>query len=183
MSYKYAFAGLLSVLSLAAHATPNKHVIGGSLGYGDVSYSTKVGDKDGDMFLGDIYYRYMFNEYFGIEPGLKGAFNGIGSTLISPISEVKDVSYGGERVSGYASYPLGAGFEIYGKGGLTYYTLSYTVKTSGQSKEYKESSLGGEAAAGVAWAYKHFGLNLEYNYAKNSDFSSGGVMFGAQVRF
>lgn len=86
-------------------------------------------------------------------------------------------------MSGYASYPLGAGFELYGKGGLTYYTLSYTVETSGQSKEYKESSLGGEAAAGVAWAYKHFGLNLEYNYAKNSDFSSGGVMVGAQVRF
>ncbi|MDW1502472.1 porin family protein, partial [Vibrio sp. YT-19(2023)] len=26
-------------------------------------------------------------------------------------------------------------------------------------------------------------LNLEYNYAKNSDFDSGGVMFGAQMRF
>ncbi|KYN83199.1 hypothetical protein ATY36_10025 [Vibrio cidicii] len=183
MSYKYAFAGLLSVLSLAAHAAPNKHVIGGSLGYGDVSYSTKIGDQDGDMYLGDIYYRYMFNEYFGIEPGLKGAFMGITSAVISPLSEVKSVAYGGERVSGYASYPLGAGFELYGKGGLTYYTLSYTLKVSGESKDYKESSLGGEAAAGVAWAYKHFGLNLEYNYAKNSDFSSGGVMVGAQVRF
>nr|WP_274006006.1 hypothetical protein [Vibrio parahaemolyticus] len=81
------------------------------------------------------------------------------------------------------AYTLGAGFELYGKGGITYYTLSYTLKNNGQNKEYDESSLGGEAAAGVAWGYKHFGLNLEYNYAKNSDFDSGGVMFGAQMRF
>ena len=66
------------------------------------------------------------------------------------------------------------------QGDTTQYSRTLKV---GIYKEYDESSLGGEAAAGVAWAYKHFGLNLEYNYAKNSDFDSGGVMFGAQLRF
>ncbi len=110
MSYKYAVACLLSALSVTAHAEPTKHIVGANLGYGDVSYDVNNGHDDGDMFLGDVYYRYMFDQNFGLEAGYKGAFNGIGSVLISPISEITDVSYGGPRISGYVSYPLGAGF-------------------------------------------------------------------------
>ncbi|MBO0180665.1 porin family protein, partial [Vibrio parahaemolyticus] len=88
---------------------------------------------------------------------------------LSPISEVTDTSFSGPRLSGYASYPLGAGFELYGKAGMTLYTLEYTYKVNGQSRTIEHTSVGGEAAAGLGWSYKHFGLNAEYVYSKNSD--------------
>lgn len=62
MSYKYAVACLLSALSVTAHAEPTKHIVGANLGYGDVSYDVNNGHDDGDMFLGDVYYRYMFDQ-------------------------------------------------------------------------------------------------------------------------
>lgn len=69
------------------------------------------------------------------------------------------------------------------KAGMTLYTVEYTYKVNGQSRNIEHTSVGGEAAAGLGWSYKHFGLNAEYVYSKNSDFDSGGVMFGAQLRF
>lgn len=183
MRYSFIAALVLSTLSLSANASTSKHIIGTNLGYGGVSYDAPASKESGDMFLGEIYYRYMPTQNFGIEAGFKGAFDGIGSTLLSPISEVTDTSFSGPRLSGYASYPLGAGFELYGKAGMTLYTLEYTYKVNGQSRNIEHTSVGGEAAAGLGWSYKHFGLNAEYVYSKNSDFDSGGVMFGAQLRF
>ncbi|CAH1607283.1 OMP_b-brl domain-containing protein [Vibrio jasicida] len=183
MRYSLVTALVLSTLSLSAHATTNKHIVGTNLGYGAVNYDAPTSEESGDMFLGEVYYRYMLTQNIGIEAGFKGAFDGIGSILVSPISEVTDTSFSGPRLSGYASYPLGAGFELYGKAGVTAYTLEYTYKVNGQSRNIEESSIGGEAAAGIGWSYKHLGLNAEYVYSKNRDFDSGGVMFGAQVRF
>ena len=183
MRYSFATALVLSTLSLSANATTSEHIIGTNIGYGDVNYDAPTSKESGDMFLGEIYYRYMPTHNFGIEAGYKGAFDGIGSILVSPISEVTDTSFSGPRLSGYASYPLGSGFELYGKAGVTLYTLEYTYKVNGQSKNIEHSSVGGEAAGGIGWSYKHFGLNAEYVYSKNSDFDSSGVMFGAQLRF
>ncbi|AMG31523.1 porin family protein [Grimontia hollisae] len=184
MLYKYASVCLLATLSMTANAQ-TKHIIGADFGYGGSNYDVAHNKEDGDVFIGDIYYRYMVDTNWGIEAGYKGGFDGFASMLTSPITEVTDAGFGGPRISGYASYPLGAGFELYGKGGLTYYTLSYTVKdrNTGHKQDYDDSSLGGEVAGGIAWGFEHFGLNLEYNYAKNSDFSAGGVVFGAHVKF
>ena len=183
MRYSFVTALVLSTFSLSTYAATSTHVIGTTLGYGMVNYDAPTSEESGDMFLGEIYYRYMPTHNFGIEAGYKGAFDGIGSILVSPISEVTNTRFSGPRLSGYASYPLGAGFEVYGKAGVTYYTLAYTYSVNGQSRDIEKSSLGGEAAAGLGWSYTHFGLNAEYVYSKNSDFDSGGVMFGAQLRF
>ncbi|MDW3116119.1 porin family protein, partial [Vibrio sp. 1727] len=47
----------------------NQTHCGANLGYGDVSYDVNNGHDDGDMFLGDVYYRYMFDQNFGLEAG------------------------------------------------------------------------------------------------------------------
>ncbi|HCZ9049316.1 TPA: hypothetical protein O4F77_001381 [Vibrio alginolyticus] len=111
MRYSFITALVLSAFSLSANAETSEHIIGTNIGYGDVNYDAPTSKESGDMFLGEIYYRYMPTHNFGIEAGYKGAFDGIG------------------------------------------------------------------------WSYKHFGLNAEYMYSKNSDFDSSGVMFGAQLRF
>ncbi|WP_343290055.1 outer membrane beta-barrel protein (plasmid) [Vibrio harveyi] len=183
MRYSFIAVLVLSTFSLSANATTNKHIIGTNMGYGGVNYDAPTSKESGDMFLGEIYYRYMPMHKFGIEAGYKGAFDGIGSAIVSQISQISDTSFSGPRMSGYASYPLGSGFELYGKAGVTYYTLEYTYKVNNQTKNIDHASIGGEAAGGISWSYKYFGLNAEYVYSKNSDFDSSGLMFGAQLRF
>ncbi|PSB86071.1 hypothetical protein C5F63_12990, partial [Photobacterium damselae subsp. damselae] len=52
-------------------ATPS-NVIGLNLGYGGLNASTKLKDFDSsDLFDGDLYYRRMFNENFGLEVGYR----------------------------------------------------------------------------------------------------------------
>ncbi|EGQ8188369.1 outer membrane beta-barrel protein [Vibrio cholerae] len=184
MFYKYISVCMLAIISMAPNAHA-KHVVGANLGYGGSNYDVTHNKEDGDAFMGELYYRYMVDTNWGIETGYKGGFNGFASMLTSPITEVTDTGFGGPRVSGYVSYPLGNGFELYGKGGLTYYTLNYTIRdrNTGHKQYYDDSTLGGELAGGVTWGSEYFGLNLEYNYATNDNFNVGGVVFGAYMKF
>ncbi|MDF5356455.1 porin family protein, partial [Vibrio parahaemolyticus] len=95
MRYSFITALVLSAFSLSANAETSVHIIGTNIGYGDVNYDAPTSKESGDMFLGEIYYRYMPTHNFGIEAGYKGAFDGIGSILVSPISEVTDTSFSG----------------------------------------------------------------------------------------
>ncbi|HIH0879686.1 TPA: outer membrane beta-barrel protein [Vibrio cholerae] len=183
MRYSFISTLILTIFSLSANATTNKHIIGTNIGYGGVNYGAPTSEESGDMFLGEIYYRYMTMHNFGIEAGHKGAIDGIGSAIVNQISQISDASFSGLRLSGYGSYALGSGFELYGKAGVTYYTLEYTYKVNDQTKNIDHATIGGEVAGGIGWSYRYFGLNVEYVYSKNSDFDSSGLMFGAQFRF
>lgn len=177
---------ILPTVNMAANADDAlyQHSLGVNWGYGTSILDTKhVKDEEGDMFVGGYYYRYMLQKNFGVEAGYKDAVDGIGSLLSSPLASVEDVTFSGPRLSGYAAYPFDSGFNIYGKAGLTYYTLDYTYKTDQQTEDYEKSSMGGEVAAGISWDYKHIGLSTEYNYAKNDSLELGTAMFGVKVRF
>ncbi len=173
---------VLPMFSLSAYASTNEHSIGANIGYGGLDYNGQ-NKFSGDMLIGDLYYRYMPKHNFGLEIGYKSAIDGIGSTLVNAISEVSEDSFSGPRLSGYTSYALGSGFELYGKAGVTYYTYKYTYKENGQSNDIDQSSIGGEVSAGIGWNYKHFGISAEYLYSKNEDFDLGGIMFGTRLRF
>ncbi|CAH0536817.1 outer membrane beta-barrel protein [Vibrio marisflavi] len=174
-----------AVGSASAYANTDNYqnVFGFGLGYGSMTTKTEAQQaEDNDTVATELYYRRMLANNYGVELGYKNASEGF-TSVFSPISEVQNVTYSGPRVSGYASYPLGAGFEVYGKAGLTYYTTDYTLVKNSTSRDVKDSSLGGEAAAGMAWHYGHIGFSLEYNYAKDSNIDSPMVIFGTNLRF
>ena len=94
-------------------------------------------------------------------------------------ADVKEVENGGPRLSAYAAFPMAGGFSLYGKGGLTYYKLEYSLK----GKQHDNSSLGGEVAAGINWDLGYVGLNLEANYARSSKVSTTTGRLGLHLNF
>ncbi|HIF9169115.1 TPA: outer membrane beta-barrel protein [Photobacterium damselae] len=168
-------------------ATPS-NVIGLNLGYGGLNASTKLKDFDSsDLFDGDLYYRRMFNENFGLEVGYRSSTGGLGSMLISPLTKITDISYYGPHTDLYANYPLTGGFSLYGKAGINYYKLDYTYQTNIEGKKQQhritDSELGGEIAAGVEWRYEWLGFNLGYMYSKSDLIETSGVQFGTSIHF
>ncbi|RXJ71719.1 hypothetical protein CS022_19930 [Veronia nyctiphanis] len=137
-------------------------------------------DEDG-IFDGEIYYRRMLFENFGIEGGWRQSFEVPIFTAVESIlgADIKGVENGGPRLSAYGAYPMGGGFSLYGKGGLTYYKLEYSFKDQQQDK----SSLGGEVAAGLNWDLGYVGLNLEANYARSSKVSTTTGRLGLHMNF
>ncbi|MGF1741635.1 porin family protein [Vibrio profundum] len=181
---------LLALLSSAPSAyanvdltSDNQNAIGVAAGYGSMTAKTEAqSTEDDDALVSDIYYRRMLSSSFGVELGYKSASEGF-TSVFSSISEVRDIEFSGPRMSGYARYPLGGGFEIYGKAGVTYYTTDYTLVENNTSRDISDSSIGGEVAGGLGWRYEHLGLNLEYNYAKDRNIESPVVMLGASILF
>lgn len=84
MSYKYAVACLLSALSLTAHAQPTQHVVGANLGYGNVSYDVNNSHDEGDMFLGDVYYRYSSITTLVLKPAIRAHLTALAPYLSVP---------------------------------------------------------------------------------------------------
>ncbi|WP_330130914.1 porin family protein [Shewanella xiamenensis] len=175
------FLALCAGFAGNANATDSPHLLGGSLGYGTQEFETKSGKYDaGDTFTGDLYYRYMLNEYFGFEAGYLAGSGGVASALVSAISDIKDLDYQGVRATAYGEYALSRGNSLYAKLGAAYTKVSYEF----EKQEMDSDDVGFYGAIG--WQYRFrsgFGLNLEYQYVPMKELELQGVNFGISYRF
>lgn len=164
-----------------ANAVESSHVLGGSIGYGTQEFETKSGKYDaGDTITGDLYYRYMLNEHFGLEAGYLAGSGGVASALVSAISDIKDLRYQGVRTTAYGEYALSRGNSLYAKLGAAYTKVSYEF----EKQEMDSDDVGFYGAVG--WQYRFrsgFGLNLEYQYVPMKELELQGINFGMSYRF
>ncbi|ODA29933.1 hypothetical protein A8L45_21220 [Veronia pacifica] len=158
------------------------NTLGINVGAGNMD--AKINDQslgEDGILDGEIYYRRMLTDNLGIEGGWRQSFEVPVFSAIDSILgvDVKDVESSGPRLSAYAEYPLQGGFSVYGKGGLTYYTLEYSLR----GKQMDTSSLGGEVAAGLSWDLGFLGINLEANYARSNKVALTTGRLGLHVNF
>lgn len=170
-----------SIMSTNAFAGGSAHILGGSLGYGSQEFETKNGKYDaGDTLSGDLYYRYMLNEHFGVEAGYLAGSGGVASALVSIISEIKNLSYNGVRTTAYGEYALSRGNSLYAKLGAAYTQVSYEM----DKQEMDSNDVGFYGAVGWQYRFKSgFGLNLEYEYLPMKELELQGINFGMSYRF
>lgn len=173
----------ITLFPALAIATPANNIVGGTLGYGTQSFKSKSGSEvdGGDSVTGDLYYRYMLNDYIGVDSGLFLGTGGVASAIFdSTINDVKDISYKGIRSALYAQYPVSAGNSLYAKLGANAHKIDYTLNKVDES----ESGVGFYGAAG--WQYRFgsgIGINAEYQYIPMSNLEVNGISLGVNYRF
>ncbi|AZQ11433.1 porin family protein [Shewanella khirikhana] len=175
--------GLISSLMLgSAVAGESPHLLGGSLGYGAKEFESKDGQlyDGGDGVTWDIWYRYMLNDYWGLELGYAGVDGGIMSALIDTISEVRDLSYSGGRVSVLGQYPIYRGGSLYAKAGYGVHQVDYEY----QKLRQDENDQGFVGALGYQHRFRSgFGLHAEYQYTPMEKLSVTSFNLGLSWQF
>ncbi|HIC8839367.1 porin family protein [Aeromonas veronii] len=172
-----------AIFSSVAIATPSPHIVGATLGYGTQSFKAQNGDQadGGDNMTADLYYRYMFNDYIGIDSGILFGTGGVVSALFdATLNDVKDIHYKGIRSALYAQFPVSSGNSFYAKLGANAHRVEYTINKEDQSN----SGVGLYGAAG--WQYRFdsgIGLNAEYQYIPMPRLDVKGVSVGLNYRF
>ncbi|MFB2863216.1 porin family protein [Aeromonas sp. MdU4] len=176
-----ALALLCSTIAVAA---PSPYIVGGTVGYGSQTFTSKGGSQGdgGDSLTGDVYYRYMFTNYIGIDSGLLFGSGGVVSAILdgTSINNVKDIRYKGVRSALYAQYPVSSGNSFYTKLGANAHKIDYTVNNVDEST----SGVGFYGAAGWQYRFKSgIGINAEYQYIPMSRLDVKGGAVGVNYRF
>lgn len=178
-----------SLLSMGAYADDSNHIVGGSLGYGFQDFESGTGQETGggDSFAIDAYYRYMFNEHFGIETGLFGGTGGLASAFVGMFTEVDNISYKGVRAAIYGQIPLSDSNRLYAKLGASANRLSYDVSRAFSSDVIKDVETSGSDFYGaVGWGVRFqsgIGMNIEYQYVPIQELKVQNFNIGMSYRF
>lgn len=131
----------------------------------------------------DFYYRYMFNNFVGVQfdrmvGRTVNSTNLINDTgLFNIFSELGYQSFG---TAVYGQYQFNKNNHFYGKLGLASTKVSFLVDLN---KVY-EKEIGLYAATG--WEYRFnsgWGLNLEYQIIKHNKFNASTIQFGTSFSF
>ena len=179
-------AGLLSCGAMAAQG---EHVVGGSVGYGFNDFDGLADDDsgDGDNFVYDIYYRYMWHDNFGIEAGYFAGDAGIASAFTSIFTGIKNVEYSGFRATLYGQYMLSERNRLYAKLGVSANELSYDQGRPFSSGEFThESESDQDLYTAVGWEVRFhsgFGMNIEYQYIPVQQLTAQNLNFGISYQF
>ena len=179
-------AGLLSCSTMAAQG---EHVVGGSVGYGfnDFDGISDDDSSDGDNFVYDIYYRYMWHDNFGIEAGYFAGDAGLGSALTSVFNGIKNIEYSGFRTALYGQYQLSERNRLYAKLGVSANELSYDKGRPFSSGEFThESDNSQDLYTAVGWEVRFhsgFGMNIEYQYIPIQELTAQNLNFGISYQF
>lgn len=186
---KKALLVAMSLLSAGAYAGESNHVVGGSIGYGVQDFESDD-DKEfgaGDSFAGDIYYRYMLNNNFGIEAGLMSGTGGVASAISGIFSSVDNISYKGVRAAVYGQVPFSKSNYLYAKAGMSANQLDYDISGFFSSNEVKSiESNGSDFYGAVGWGIRFqsgLGLNLEYQYVPVQELKVQNFSIGMSYRF
>ncbi len=178
-----------SLLSVGAYAGDSNHIVGGSLGYGVQDFESKSGQETGggDSFAIDAYYRYMFNENFGIETGIFRGTGGVVTALTGLFSEVDNISYKGVRGAFYGQLPLSESNHLYAKVGASANRLNYDVSRVFSSDVIKNVETSGSDFYGaVGWGVRFqsgIGINIEYQYVPIQELKVQNFNIGMSYRF
>ncbi len=181
----------ISLLSAGAYAGESNHVVGGSIGYGVQDFESDDGKEfgAGDNLVGDIYYRYMLNDNFGIEAGLMSSTGngGIGTAISSIFASVDNISYKGARAVVYGQVPLSESNHLYAKAGMSANQLNYDVSGFFSSDVIKSiESDGSDFYGAVGWGIRFqsgLGLNIEYQYVPVQELKVQNFSIGMSYRF
>lgn len=178
-----------SLLSVGAYAGDSNHIVGGSLGYGIQDFESESGQETGggDSFAIDAYYRYMFNENFGIEAGVFSASGGIASAFSGLFSKIHNISYKGIRGTLYGQVPLSESNHLYAKLGASANRLNYDVSRAFSSEVIKSvESSGSDFYGAVGWGIRFksgIGMNIEYQYVPVQELKVQNFNIGMSYRF
>jgi len=178
-----------SLLSVGAYAGDSNHIVGGSIGFGIQDFESGSGQESGggDSYDVDAYYRYMFNENFGIEAGLFGGTGGVVTAITGLFAEVDNISYKGIRGTLYGQVPLSESNHLYAKLGASANRLSYDVSpifSSDVSKSVETS--GSDFYGAVGWGIRFqsgIGMNIEYQYVPVQELKVQNFNIGMSYRF
>ncbi|WP_299786878.1 porin family protein [uncultured Shewanella sp.] len=178
-----------SLLSVGAYAGDSNHIVGGSVGYGIQDFESESGQETGggDSFAIDAYYRYMFNENFGIEAGAFSGTGGVASVFTGLFTEVDNISYKGVRGAIYGQVPLSESNRLYAKLGASANRLSYDVSRAFSSEVSKSVETSGSDFYGaVGWGIRFqsgIGMNIEYQYVPVQELKVQNFNIGMSYRF
>jgi hypothetical protein len=179
-------AGLLSCNAMAAEGD---HIIGGSVGYGFNEFDGFDNDdsSEGDNFVYDIYYRYMWHDNFGVEAGYFSGDAGVGTALTSIFTGIKNVEYSGFRLTLHGEYMLSERNRLYAKLGASANELSYERGSIFGSDEFSLSNENDvDLYTAVGWEVRFhsgFGMNIEYQYIPVQALTAQNVNFGISYQF
>lgn len=186
---KKAVFVLMSVLVSSCYANADKHIIGGTVGYGFQDFdSTNTRDSEpGDSFVGDLYYRYMQSEYFGAEAGFMSGTSGVVSAVSSVFSGIDNINYKGFRGTVYGQVPLSQSNHLYAKIGLSATQLEYDYSGAFHSQEIKSvKSRGNNFYGAIGWEFRFrsgIGINLEYQYSPVQALQVQSLNIGTSYQF
>ncbi|SGZ00304.1 OmpA-like transmembrane domain protein [Moritella viscosa] len=173
--------GLVSLITIASMANADENIIGGTLGYGTQEFNFKKHTaNDGDSFTFDLYYRRMATKNIGVDAGYIGSTGGIVSAFVGELSEIKDASFSGPRLSLYGQYPLNSSNVIYTKLGASFYQVDYTLNKVDQS----DHEIGADLQLGWEMLLNSgIGVNLGYQYGKSSTVKMNNFYIGTSYHF
>ena len=178
------FSGLIFNSTACAYMH-SSHVVGGHLGgIGTQSYDmSQTIENEYEIvnmnMAGDLYYRYMLNQNFGIEAGLM-AGGGAGILNWLGFTDVKNFHYLAGRTALHANLPLFLNTNLYGKLGGTAVRIGYEI----DEKETDKTEYGLYGALGLEYRFNFgLGLNIQYQYIGTSNFDTESLLFGASYAF
>ncbi|MCD9515604.1 outer membrane beta-barrel protein [Photobacterium carnosum] len=181
MNKNIIFIIIMFLYIIPQTAFANNNVIGGSIGYGTQAFDiNNYTSNNGDDFVFDIYYRRMVTNNIGIDVGYVSSVSGIGSILISTLSDIKDASFSGPRLSLYSKYSFNNGNLLYAKIGPNFYKVDYTLNNQNES----DSKIGIDLQVGWEKRFNSgLGINLGYQYGKNSILVMNNFFIGTSYTF
>ncbi|EOA8958815.1 hypothetical protein ACIMS1_004499 [Vibrio harveyi] len=188
--YKFIFSLLVILFSFLSTMTSaygiEKNSINFNFGYGSLSNKLLVGEfksssVDSDIASLAFSYRRMVSPNFGVELGYRSSFGGLGSMIISGITEVKDPSLYGPRIMIYGELPLNKYFGFHSRLGVNYTTLEYTSKQL--NKEVSNSEIGGEGSIGFHFNILRFSFGVDYTQSLSRQFKSSIYSVGTSFKF
>jgi len=180
-SMKKLLCCLIPLITMSAMANADDNVLGGTLGYGTQEFNFKNHTaNDGDNFTYDLYYRRMMTKNIGVDAGYVDSIGGIFSGITGTFTELNVTEFSGPRLSLYGQYPLNSSNALYTKLGASYYQVDYTLNKVDKS----EREVGVDLQLGWEIVFNSgIGINLGYQYGKNSILEMNNVYVGASYHF
>ncbi|MDR8522848.1 porin family protein [Shewanella fidelis] len=177
-------AGLLSCNAMAVQGD---HIMGANVGFGhqDFEGSSSDSSTSGDNMMYDIYYRYMWQDNFGVEAGYLSGSGGIVSAFVGIIAKVNNIEYNGFRTALYGEYMLSPSNRLYAKLGASANELSYDLEASNNNvKSISDRDV--DLFSAVGWGIRFnsgLGMNIEYQYIPIQQLTVQNLSIGMSYRF
>ena len=174
---------LISPFSFAENNV--KHTLGATASaYGFFNFETNSieGPTSGISMEQDIYYRYMLNEYIGIENGFMLG----GGGLIQDVQgdkhngDIRNRYYFGFRSALYAQYPLIKKLYLYTKVGGALIQSRYSINEN----KFKLENKGLYGALGMKYKFTSgWSIDIEHKRITGGDFESHTYAIGTSYSF
>lgn len=174
------------IISQFSFAEDNdKHTVGANISTaGAFVYETNTNDSftSGASFEHDMYYRYMINEYIGIDNGFIVGGGGLIQDALGDKEngEIRNRYYLGFRSALYGQYPIFSKLHIYSKVGAAFIQARHSINTN----KIKLNSTGFYGALGIKYKFiSGWAIAIEHKQITGGDFESYTFSIGGSYSF